>query len=101
MPMYNYRCPNGHQFEDLNTIANRHKQECFRCGEIADMVISAPRIDPNADLPGLRMSQRRRMEERGRGKDMWAGNREAGEDARREAHDVRKALGETKIIASG
>jgi putative FmdB family regulatory protein len=100
MPMYNYRCPKGHQFEALETMANRHKSECFTCGAIADMVISAPRLDPNCDLPGLRMAQRRKMQERGRGKDMWSGNRTSEDIAvQRDAHAQRALRGENPIYS--
>ena len=103
MPMYDYRCPNGHEFEDMNTIANREKAECFHCGAMADQVlVNAPRLDPNMDTPGARMTFRRKAEERGRGKDMWAGNREVTEESTvKDAYDVRKALGETPIITNG
>ncbi len=98
MPMYNYRCSKGHQFEALETMANRARSECFTCGKVADMVISAPRLDPNCDLPGLRMAQRRRMQERGRGKDMWSGNRESSDEmVNRDAHAKRAERGENKI----
>jgi len=101
MPMYNYRCPKGHQFEALETMANRQKSECFTCGAIANMVISAPRLDPNMDTPGARMSQRRRMEERGRGKDMWSGNRESADlDIAKKAHADRAKRGENPIIST-
>lgn len=101
MPVYEYRCECGHEFEDLNRMSERHRAECIRCGKFADQLISAPRIDPNCDLPGARMSQRKRMEERGRGKDMWSGNREAADDGvLRQAHAQRAARGENKIIKS-
>ena len=68
MPVYEYKCECGNEFEDLNRMSERHRAECIRCGKFADMVVSAPRIDPNCDLPGARMTQRRKMEERGRGR---------------------------------
>lgn len=101
MPLYEYKCECGHKFEDLNTVANRAKAECLHCGRMANQVVSAPRIDPNADLPGARMQQRRKMEERGRGKDMWSGNREtADEGVLRKAHADRAKRGENPIIKS-
>ena len=99
MPVYEYKCECGNEFEDLNRMSERHRAECIRCGKFADMVVSAPRIDPNCDLPGARMTQRRKMEERGRGRDMWAGNKEAADDGiLRAAHRQRAARGENPII---
>lgn len=98
MPMYNYRCPKGHEFEALETMANRARSECFSCGAIADMVISAPRIDPNMDCPGAKMKFRKDAERRGRGADMTRANREdTSEDTHREAWNRRQAMGETRV----
>jgi putative FmdB family regulatory protein len=101
MPVYEYKCECGYKFEDLNRMSERHQAECIACGKFAKQVVSAPRIDPNADLPGARMVQRRKMEERGRGKDMWAGNRNIDNEAiDREAHAKRAARNENPIIKS-
>ena len=101
MPLYEYRCECGSLFEDLNTIANRHHAECLLCGRMAKMKVSAPRIDPNADLPGARITQRRKMEERGRGRDMTAANKTVtDEQTMRDAHAKRQARGENPIISS-
>lgn len=103
MPMYDYECPScTAQFEYIRPIAERHWAPCL-CGADARMVIrNTPRIDPNADLPGARMLQRKKMEERGRGRDMWSGNREvADEGILRDAHAHRKARGETSVTVGG
>ena len=100
MPMYNYRCPKGHQFEAMETMANRHRSECFSCGAMADMVISAPRLDPNMDTPGARMKQRQGYLNRARGKDMWSGNRTStDEGVDRDAHAKRAERGENPIYS--
>lgn len=100
MPMYDYQCPNGHEFEDMQSIANRHTAPCRECGEEAKMVMrTGPRIDPNADLPGLRMQWRRKAEERGRGKDMTSANRTVSDEQTvRDAHAQRALRGENPII---
>ena len=101
MPLYDYKCSNGHIFEALVKMADRKTSICQHCGESANLLPSAPRIDPNADLPGARMSQRRRMEERGRGRDMTSANKTvADETVVRDAHAARQKRGENPIISS-
>lgn len=98
MPLYEYECPNGHRFEDLQTMANRHHAECMNCGKMADMKISPVRLDPNADLPSARDTWQRKASERGRGKDMTSANKTVeSESIDREAHAQRAALGENPI----
>ena len=39
MPIYEYGCPNGHIFDSVNTIDNRHKTTCPICngeGQVKD-----------------------------------------------------------------
>lgn len=101
MPMYEYKCECGNAFEDLNRIAERHQAECLLCGRMAKVIMSAPRIDPNADLPGQRMKWRKGAERRGRGADMTAANRTvADESVERNAHARRAARNENPIISS-
>jgi putative FmdB family regulatory protein len=102
MPLYTYKCECGYQFEDLQRMSERHQAECIVCGKFAKQKIDAPRLDPTMDTPGARMTQRRKMEERGRGRDMWHGNRQvADESILREAHAKRVARGEHSITTSG
>lgn len=101
MPIYEYKCDCGYKFEDLQRMSERHQAECIVCGKFAKQVVSAPRIDPNADLPGARMVQRRKMEERGRGKDMTSANKTVEDEGiDRQAHAQRAARGENPIYKS-
>ena len=75
MPLYEYKCECGNRFEDLNSIANRHRAECIHCGKMADVVVSPVTIDPFADLPGQRMKWQKAAQRRGRGADMTAANK--------------------------
>lgn len=106
MPTYDYRCPNGHEYEGMNTIKNRHKHECFACGKMGDKVIlNAPRIDEakmglDPGFPDAYARFRKKAEARGRGKDMTHANKGVSDDIARDAYNVRKALGETNITVS-
>lgn len=40
MPTYEYRCPNGHEFEKLQKISDPAEAECPECGEKAERMIS-------------------------------------------------------------
>ena len=40
MPLYNYRCKNGHEFEAFKTIAERANASCSECGELAEQTLS-------------------------------------------------------------
>ena len=40
MPTYEYRCPNGHEFEKLQKISDPPEAECPECGEKAERIIS-------------------------------------------------------------
>jgi len=101
MPMYDYKCSKGHTFEAMERMDDRHTSTCRECGESAKMLVSAPRIDPNCDLPGARMVQRKKMEERGRGRDMTSANKTVADEAVvRDAHAARQARGENPIISS-
>lgn len=106
MPMYDYRCPNGHEFEEMNSVAQREHAECFSCGKIADKVIlTAARIDPKMGLdpsfPGMYAKWRKDATARARGKDMTAANKTVEDEGiDRKAHADRTAYGEKKIIVS-
>lgn len=105
MPTYDYRCPEGHEFEEMNSVANRHKAECFYCGKMADkVIINAPGLDPkmglDPDFPTAAARFRERGERRARGRDMTAANKTVSDDIARDAYNVRKALGETNVTVS-
>lgn len=104
MPTYDYRCPNGHEFDDLRPMALRETAEC-ECGEMArQVIVAAPRLDPKMGLdPGFPTAYanfRKAAEARGRGKDMTRANKTAGEQVQREAHAQRAARGENPITVS-
>lgn len=44
MPMYNYNCDCGHEFEDFNKIVDRETTECEKCGGVAKQGISTPAV---------------------------------------------------------
>ncbi len=41
MPTYEYRCPNGHEFEVFQRISDDPAADCPECGEPAERQISA------------------------------------------------------------
>lgn len=40
MPTYDYRCPNGHEFELFQRMSDDPQAPCPECGETAERVIS-------------------------------------------------------------
>lgn len=44
MPLYNYKCPKGHQFEAFNKMADREVSSCPSCNEVASQTVSGTRI---------------------------------------------------------
>ncbi len=40
MPTYEYRCPNGHDFEVMQKISEKPRTRCPECGKIATRQIS-------------------------------------------------------------
>src|SRR3954465_9949910 len=40
MPTYEYRCPEGHQFEKFQKITEKPRTKCPVCGKVATRVIS-------------------------------------------------------------
>jgi putative FmdB family regulatory protein len=56
MPLYDYRCPQGHFFEQLATIAARAQQDCPACGQSSQKVPSRVSLGGQAD-PGLSREQ--------------------------------------------
>jgi putative FmdB family regulatory protein len=56
MPLYDYRCPQGHAFEQLAAITARAQQDCPVCGQASGKVPSRVSLGGRAD-PGLAMEQ--------------------------------------------
>jgi putative FmdB family regulatory protein len=40
MPTYQYRCPDGHEFERFEKMSDRPRTRCPECGRVAARVIS-------------------------------------------------------------
>ena len=56
MPLYDYRCPQGHIFEQLVPIAAREQQDCPVCGQLSPKIPSRVTLGGQAS-PGLAMEQ--------------------------------------------
>ncbi len=56
MPLYDYRCPQGHAFEQMAVITARAQQDCPVCGQSSGKVPSRVSLGGKAD-PGLAMEQ--------------------------------------------
>jgi putative FmdB family regulatory protein len=56
MPLYDYRCPQGHFFEQMAPIAARERQECPACGQTGEKVPSRVSLGGQAG-PGPSMEQ--------------------------------------------
>ena len=44
MPIYEYRCTNGHTFEVFQSMSEDPVDKCIECGVTAERVLSAPAI---------------------------------------------------------
>lgn len=44
MPIYEYKCENGHVFEAIQKMTDEPLRECQECGASASRVLSAPAI---------------------------------------------------------
>lgn len=44
MPIYEYRCLNGHQFEVMRRFSDPPVEACDECGEAVQKVLTAPAI---------------------------------------------------------
>ena len=44
MPIYEYKCENGHVFEAIQKMTDEPLRECEECGAPASRVLSAPAI---------------------------------------------------------
>lgn len=40
MPTYEYRCPQGHEFEEFQRMTDPAEAECPECGEAAERMLS-------------------------------------------------------------
>ncbi len=45
MPVYTYRCENGHVHEDLKSVSERHENACPECGVTAKLEITPVHLD--------------------------------------------------------
>jgi len=45
MPIYSYKCPSGHEHEDLKKVGERATNECPTCGVTAELVITPVHLD--------------------------------------------------------
>ena len=83
MPLYDYRCPDGHLFEQVAPIAARDRQDCPVCGQASGKIPSRITLGGHAS-PGLSMEQ---MPQTWRG--TYEGNREYVTQLRRTAEQRR------------
>jgi putative FmdB family regulatory protein len=44
MPIYEYRCENGHEFEVFQSMSEDPVSKCMECGAKAQRVLSAPAV---------------------------------------------------------
>lgn len=44
MPIYEYRCPDGHTFEVMHSMSERPVSECEVCGKHVERVFHAPAV---------------------------------------------------------
>jgi putative FmdB family regulatory protein len=44
MPIYEYRCENGHEFEAFQSMSEDAISECVECGAPSQRVLSAPAV---------------------------------------------------------
>ena len=44
MPIYEYRCDNGHEFETFQSMSEEPLSKCMECGAPSQRVLSAPAI---------------------------------------------------------
>src|ERR1700685_2430901 len=56
MPLYDYRCPQGHAFEQMATLAERARPDCPACGQVSEKIPSRISLRGRAD-PGPAMGQ--------------------------------------------
>jgi putative FmdB family regulatory protein len=84
MPLYDYRCPAGHRFEQLAPIAASAQQDCPACGQASAKIPSRISLGGHAD-PGRSMDQ---MPQTWRG--TYEGNPEYLGQLRRQWNDRQK-----------
>jgi len=44
MPIYEYRCENGHEFEAFQSMSEDPISKCMECGAPSERVLSAPAV---------------------------------------------------------
>ena len=49
MPLYDYRCPQGHYFERMAPMAGGERQDCPACGTVALSSTSVPSPSGRSD----------------------------------------------------
>lgn len=52
MPMYDYACPMGHEFESLRSITTSGEAECPDCGHLSQKIWKATAEVHGDDIPG-------------------------------------------------
>lgn len=97
MPLYDYRCPDGHEFEASRPLGERASAECKECGGTAKQVIShAPVLDPrmgvDKDFPTMakKWDEKHRKLSTGRMKDSNNLRNGTNSDQDKEAYQRRK-----------
>jgi len=71
MPIYDYRCKNGHTFDKMCSVQDRKEpKECIECGEKATFVFSVNKVKPHFgnDNTRFEMRERKRLSETKDGK---------------------------------
>lgn len=51
MPLYHYKCPDGHGMDDIRKVAERHDApNCDTCGKPTTLEIQTSEFDPDMGL---------------------------------------------------
>lgn len=53
MPIYDFRCPDGHTFDHYCRVADRNKPVTCECGKSANRIMSLPHFHLNGTDPGF------------------------------------------------
>ena len=77
MPIYTYECEEGHRYEELKKVEDRHSDECPKCGKAATLVITPVHFDWNIgvdkDFPTMAAKWERIQRGKAKGK-IWDSN---------------------------
>lgn len=98
MPIYDFRCKEGHMFEHRAKVDHRHDTvECPECGTEAGLVIvGSPMLDPrmgvSKDFPTMakKWDRKQHLRATGRMKDSNTTRFGTNVDVERDAHNLRK-----------